>query len=83
MAGKTLQQGEPGSELSELNDETVQEQMAEIGDKSEREKIPLSKEVEDYARENFAGAQMQPHASAVGERLGGGRQTDESGVHQE
>jgi len=57
MAKKPLQQGveEPG--YTELGAAAVYEQMAEIRDKSDKEKIPLTKEVEEYTRANLRRVQ--------------------------
>jgi len=57
MTGKTLQPGESGMEHDALRVEAVQEQLAEIRDQSEKEKIPLTKEVEEYTRANLRKVQ--------------------------
>jgi len=53
MTKKMSQSGELGVETIGLDAVDVNQQIAEIGDKSEREKIPLTKEVAEYTRANL------------------------------
>jgi len=57
MHNNPQQSGKSVEESAGLDAVTIQEQMAEIRDKSETEKIPLSKEVAEYARENLRKVQ--------------------------